>query len=251
MSKRQRTGSMAMTTTSVKNGMIETGEVVPIPKDWNSVSVYQPDYFTVRLKYSDYYLLQNATGAVKFQTFNLNSIYDVDATGVGHQPNGRDRWASLYAYYRVLESKIKVHFLYDHGSNGAATKTDQDPIACGFYINPNSAFNPGQGGLSTYNNVMEARHSAFKVLTRENDHAYMEYTYKPQSMDGVISNDTQPQVWTAVGSSPNQVHLLDVFAQNRPFSGVYNPFSCQILVDIEYLVQWRDVSNKNEEFQAD
>lgn len=40
--------------------------------------------------------------------FNLNSVYDPDRTGIGHQPLGIDQWAQLYTKYRVLSCRYVV-----------------------------------------------------------------------------------------------------------------------------------------------
>lgn len=40
--------------------------------------------------------------------FNLNSMYDPDRSGIGHQPYGRDTFASLYNQYRVIGVKYTV-----------------------------------------------------------------------------------------------------------------------------------------------
>lgn len=55
-----------------------------------------------------------ATGAQ--QIFNLNSIFDPDRTGGGHQPYGYDQLAALYNRYRVL--KTKWHILFQGESVG-------------------------------------------------------------------------------------------------------------------------------------
>lgn len=40
--------------------------------------------------------------------FNLNSIFDPNATGVGHQPYGHDTLATLYNRYRVISCSYRV-----------------------------------------------------------------------------------------------------------------------------------------------
>jgi len=52
-------------------------------------------------------------GSAFDQVFNLNSIFDPDRTGTGHQPLGRDQYATLYNRYRVLAVKVKVVFTTD------------------------------------------------------------------------------------------------------------------------------------------
>lgn len=43
-------------------------------------------------------------------TFRCNDIFDPDLTGTGHQPYGHDILSTVYTKYKVLSSKITVHF---------------------------------------------------------------------------------------------------------------------------------------------
>lgn len=43
-----------------------------------------------------------------FYRFNLNNMWDPDRSGVGHQPYGRDTFATLYSKYRVIGCKYTV-----------------------------------------------------------------------------------------------------------------------------------------------
>jgi hypothetical protein len=49
-------------------------------------------------------------GVVTYQdtVFNVNSLFDPEFTGTGHQPREFDTWASIYAKYRVLECLVEV-----------------------------------------------------------------------------------------------------------------------------------------------
>jgi len=49
-------------------------------------------------------------GIVAFndQVFRLNSVFDPDATGVGHQPRGFDQWSLVYNQYRVSRCDVNV-----------------------------------------------------------------------------------------------------------------------------------------------
>jgi len=40
--------------------------------------------------------------------FNLNSLFDPEFTGTGHQPREFDTWASVYSKYRVLETMVEA-----------------------------------------------------------------------------------------------------------------------------------------------
>lgn len=62
------------------------------------------------LKYTDYFAVTGSTGSTGTQQYNLNSIYDPDLTGTGHQPYGRDTLATLYSQYRVMSCSYKFRF---------------------------------------------------------------------------------------------------------------------------------------------
>lgn len=48
--------------------------------------------------------------------FNLNSMWDPDRSGVGHQPYGRDTFAGLYNQYRVIGCKYTVEVSSNSGT---------------------------------------------------------------------------------------------------------------------------------------
>lgn len=66
----------------------------------------------VKMVYRDYLTLTPAAaGAMDYQVYRANSVYDPDQSGVGHQPSGYDQWNLLYDMYCVLGSKITVQFV--------------------------------------------------------------------------------------------------------------------------------------------
>ncbi len=42
------------------------------------------------------------------QTWNINSLFDPDLTGIGHQPLGFDNWAVFFSRYRVIGCNVNV-----------------------------------------------------------------------------------------------------------------------------------------------
>lgn len=65
---------------------------------------------TTKLRYNDAFSIISAVGVMNDYQFRLNSIYDPDMTGAGHQPLGRDQLAALYNRYRVDKVFVKVEF---------------------------------------------------------------------------------------------------------------------------------------------
>lgn len=55
------------------------------------------------------YMASFSSGLVYHDSqFRLNSTYDPDFTGGGHQPYGRDTYASIYAKYRVFACSYRI-----------------------------------------------------------------------------------------------------------------------------------------------
>lgn len=64
------------------------------------------------LTYADqpYTLNPGAAGAAAVQVIAANGLYDVDITGIGHQPTGFDQYMALYNEYVVTDAEIEVFF---------------------------------------------------------------------------------------------------------------------------------------------
>jgi len=64
-----------------------------------------PPSVKVKLRYSATYA---STGAALDRRFSLNSIFSPEASGGGHQPLGRDQYATFYNRYRVNTCRVTV-----------------------------------------------------------------------------------------------------------------------------------------------
>lgn len=67
-----------------------------------------PERYICKMKYSDTFQITAAGGSI--YRFNLNSIFDPNRTGVGHQPYGRDQLATLFNRYRVFKCAYAITF---------------------------------------------------------------------------------------------------------------------------------------------
>jgi hypothetical protein len=68
------------------------------------------------LKYFEEFTNAMTTGAGAQQIMRLNSIFDPNSTGTGHNPYGYDQLAALYNRYRVLRTHYKIIFGNQAGS---------------------------------------------------------------------------------------------------------------------------------------
>lgn len=67
-----------------------------------------PDRLIVTLPYSDVFVRTPGLANDDY-VFNLNSIFDPDRTGTGHQPLGRDQWNNFYNRYRVISCTADIY----------------------------------------------------------------------------------------------------------------------------------------------
>lgn len=189
--------------------------------------------------------------------FKVNSIFDFDLTGAGHQPLGRDTWASIYEYYKVLETRIYVtvisHSDRTSGRNAPfstfVTLDDQGNTAM------QSTFH---GGMLDITSTPPATITEWKEAAKvdgNNQEIFgpiqnispnvgrrIEYNMKwtPDLFENVILNQSAIDAWTPVGSDP------DAGALNYFSHIVWNPnpatasypaeFHYKLIVETEFLV---------------
>lgn len=67
-----------------------------------------PREMKVTLKYSEFFNSTSSAGLLLDQQMNLNSIYDPNRTGTGHQAQAYDQWALFYNRYRVDGCRVTV-----------------------------------------------------------------------------------------------------------------------------------------------
>jgi len=77
-----------------------------------------PDQLKIKLKYSELLVLTSLVGAVTSNAFRMNSIFDPNQTGTGHQPYAFDQWAAMYSKYCVLGSKLTATFTQSGNTGG-------------------------------------------------------------------------------------------------------------------------------------
>lgn len=87
----------------------------------------------VKLTYAQEVTLDSTAGFFAENTFRLNSIFDPDFTGGGHQPMNRDIWGVIYGHYTVLSTKMKATYA------GNATAANVIPNYYGLILDDDGA----------------------------------------------------------------------------------------------------------------
>jgi len=145
-----------------------------------------------KLKYSAQ--ITPATIPVYEYLFNLNSLFDPDRTGTGHQPLGFDQLKTLYNRYRVY----KVHY------NCNWITTTSDPVMI-IMVPTNDA--GGLGSLETALESYSARHS-------KAGNVYTPCTIAGSVDLAVLNGKTRQQyadddtTQAVIGSSPSELFIL-------------------------------------------
>lgn len=80
------------------------------------------------LRYSQVITLDPGLGLPAGNLFRANSIYDPDATGLGHQPYGHDTYQSIYNHYKVVSTVITMTAIGTASGVFGITITDDQQI---------------------------------------------------------------------------------------------------------------------------
>ncbi|AXQ66272.1 MAG: putative capsid protein [Cressdnaviricota sp.] len=75
---------------------------------FDSAIIGVPNSRRTTLLYADTLVLGSGVGTTAQHVFRLNSLFDPDYTGVGHQPRYFDQFAALFNRYRVDEVYIEM-----------------------------------------------------------------------------------------------------------------------------------------------
>lgn len=180
-----------------------------------------PQRYICKMKYSETF---NAPTISPYVRLNLNSIFDPNRSGGGHQPYGHDTMQTLYNRYRVINCSYIVR-----GYSGT------DAVRFGA-LPANEEVSP-----TTMSELVENPRCRFK-------HAF------PNGLQGVIRGSvhipslvgrTKAQYMAddryqaQMGASPQELAILNVFGQNVLDGNVQVLYT----VELTYTVEFFDVKN--------
>ena len=96
-----------------------------------------PDKLTTKLRYVSHNSLSGAGQAIGYHVFRLNSLFDPDLTGTGHQPMYFDQFcgpvgSAPYSKYRVTFAKVTTTFSQlSQPAGSTATPINYGPMVVG------------------------------------------------------------------------------------------------------------------------
>lgn len=202
-----------------------------VPRVNRSLSAF-PQGRVVRHHYADAITMPAAAGGglTQYYTIRLNSTFDPDFTGTGHQPMFRDEMAAKYSHYTVLEAKVRITidptYTKTKSNHTYAVVGDSTPDADSISF------------LETY-----GRNGLVRLASNQNVPTIMRRKYNIAKLLGttekaLLADDTSK---VAVGSNPgsNQMtaylHIVGV-----PFSFTDTLTAHPMRIELQQTVLWRD-----------
>lgn len=217
---------------------------------YNKVPRVFENEVVVRLPYC-YYSTYDIDPGFESGQFKVNSIYDPDLSNTfgNGQPLGRDTWANIYNYYKVLKTHIKIECgdLSVYNTNGLATGVNATPSMWGGMLDITA--NP-PGSLSQWMNAERAGNSnRQQIFTRPQlSHVIQgcggdrsisyEMDWNPTLFETSILDQSSKDTWTPVGSDPDNLEYFSAISFN-PSNTARNVY---YKIQIEFLVAFKQVN---------
>jgi len=185
-----------------------------------------PDKFKTKLRYCQSSYWDSGLGLNASNTFRLNSVYDPDFSGIGHQPMYHDTLALIYGKYRVTKAVITVKFAAVNPP--ALVGTNYGPTVVGLVCSNSSSF-----VSSTVDQRMEQNDNSSKILQAKgggNEVVTCRQTYYPgrDLGNGAIDDSGSG----SFGNNPAQVYYCHAFKTDQSAAT-----SIQFYTTIEYEVE--------------
>lgn len=153
-----------------------------------------PDRLVTILKYSENYTFNSGTATPSAQVWALNSAYDPNNSGVGHQPSFYDTFSSVYGRYFVRRFKIEVQI-----ENTTAT--------VGLYAVCNYSDQSISG--NSVEQIIEAKYSKYQTLSLPTGNAAVKSIIMPwmssMKIMGQPNTEADDNMYAGVASNPSDI----------------------------------------------
>lgn len=163
------------------------------------------DSFMAKLPYKDTYVITNNTNQTSTKhTFFLNSLFDIDNTGIGHQPRQYDQISIFYQKYIVYGTKVTITF-YDPSADG---------VTVGYRIHITDS--QTSTDLKSYSQIAELQNVWSKPINNTGSQRLTKTIYVPSSVPFGITKqmyNTQTDLYGAkTTETPIRNVIFDVFS---------------------------------------
>lgn len=185
-----------------------------------------PQRLMTKLRYFDTFQISSTSGSIAKQVLNLNSTFDPDQSGVGHQPLYRDTYASIYDQYAVVSCVAKITFI-----SNATTSA----MLVGCVVDDDSTTS------TSVNTLVEQNTGQHKLLPNAtgalNNHSFIVEWSAAKHLG--IDPFTSESYKTAVGSNPTEISTLLLWAWPADSLSTTTTTVC---CELEQTVLWTELS---------
>lgn len=193
-----------------------------------------PERMTVTHRFSqEFDMTDSTTGSTNL--YRLNSLYDPDQTGVGHQPILRDQMTLLYNRYRVTKAVVTVRtVVYREGT----TYNDDQGILCHHWFSGGS----GAAGQMTVSGVpytewKEGDDNAVQILSGLDEKYSKTFFKRTIYMNALAGEDTsKDNEWSSYASG--NPGLLGWYQLSMYKATTAARVRCKVFLDIKQTAQW-------------
>lgn len=180
--------------------------------------------YICRMKYCENVLSTSLAGPASY-VYNLNSIFDPNRTGIGHQPYGHDTFESMYNRYRVIGCSYSISAYDTNGKYIQVAATPSNEL-----IIVNSVQQMAENPRTRY--ITQAPNASLKTIKG--------YVHIPSLVGRTKAQYMADDRYQATfGSSPNEAALLTIAA--APLSGNNDSMSVAFNITLVYHVEVFDV----------
>lgn len=167
-------------------------------------------------------------GASTTYAFRTNSLYDPNATGVGHQAMGFDQIKVLYQHYCVMKARFKVTVI-----NTSTTV----PIIAG------CSFARSTPAYSSLNEFAEQANTQVRAINTQDDAGPSQTTFylkiNPRKWLGYKSIHSSNDLWGGFSADPNEVCNLNIYVTSQD---EFTSPTFRLVVQAEYFATWKEMS---------
>lgn len=198
-----------------------------VPRALSNKGFGFPDKLITKLHYSDVGTITCTSGVQSQYVYRLNSIFDPDLTGTGHQPMFRDQFNTVYNQYAVISSKIKYTVI-----NTTATMAMVVGQA-----------NDDNGSISAaFLDNLEKPHGFNTVLTIPSGSRSQTVFYNTFDCKRDLGIDPYASQTYKTSTASNPVEGYNNALWAIPFDGATTG-TLQFLVSIEYIVMFTELAD--------
>lgn len=176
-------------------------------------------------RYQETVRLTNTSGALAFQRFRANGMFDPNQTGTGHQPLYFDQMTVLYNHYTIIGAKISVTF----------ASTGSGPVTHCFVVTDDDV-----SSSTLVTTLLEQTQNKYKAMTYGNavpktiKHSYS----AKKTFGGSILANNRLQGTGAVDPTEQSYFTIGV----APLDGISNCITDAIVL-IEYIAVWTEMKD--------